>query len=226
MENIANNVVVFNGVSKLYGKWIALSEVSLSIKAEEFVFLVGASGAGKSTLLRLIYFQQLPTYGVVETLGYRSDEIDKGQLPLIRRRLGYIFQDFRLLPELSVKKNIEFVLTVTGKPRRLIKERTFDVLSLAGLTHKAKAYPQELSGGEKQRVAIARALANHPEIILADEPTGNLDPAAAEDVMNLLLDANRMGAAVIIATHNTELVEEMGKRVVELDRGVVVEGSK
>ena len=219
-------MVKFQNVSKTYADWIALSGINLLIEDEEFMFLVGASGAGKTTLLKLIYMQEFPTNGEVKVMGYSSETIEKKKIPDLRRNLGYIFQDFKLLPHLNVEKQIEFVLTVTGHTRKTIKERTFQLLSNVGLIHKAKSMPNELSGGEAQRVAIARSLANYPRLILADEPTGNLDPAATEDVMNLLLAINKMGTGIIMATHDIDIVEEMSKRTIELSEGVIVGGDQ
>ncbi len=215
-------MVTFHDVNKTYDEWIALSGVNIEILDEEFLFLVGPSGAGKTTLLKLIYMQERPTSGEVKVMGYSSRKIERRQIPTLRRNLGYVFQDFKLLPHLNVEKQIEFVLTVTGHSRKTIRERTFQVLSDVGLMHKSKAMPNELSGGEAQRVAIARAMANYPKLILADEPTGNLDPGATEDVMNLLLAINKMGTSVIMATHDMDIVEMMRKRTVELENGVVV----
>ncbi len=215
-------MVKFTDVSKVYDEWIALSGINLQIADEEFLFLVGPSGAGKTTLMKLIYMQDMPTSGEVKVMGYSSLTMDRKTVPKLRRNLGYVFQDFKLLPDLNVEKQIEFVLTVTGHTRKTVKERTFQVLSDVGLVHKAKSMPNELSGGEAQRVAIARAMANYPKLILADEPTGNLDPGATEDVMNLLLAINRQGTGVIMATHDIDIVEEMRKRTIEIANGVIV----
>ncbi len=219
-------MILFNKVSKSYKTWDALKDVSFEIEEEEFVFLVGSSGAGKTSLLKIIYFQLFPTAGEAEILGFSTLDIKKYEIPLLRRQLGYVFQDFRLIPEMTVEKQIEFVLMVMGKPRRFIKERTVEVLKEVGLIHKAKALPYELSGGEAQRVAIARAIANYPKLILADEPTGNLDPGASEDVIDLLLKINKLGTAIIMATHNIDIVEENRKRTIELFEGTVVGDTK
>ena len=219
-------MINFNNVSKTFKDWIALSNVSFDLDSEEFLFLVGNSGAGKTTLLRMIYMQHFPTSGIAEVLGFKSDSIKPLQIPELRRQLGYIFQDFRLLPDLNVEQQVQFVMTVTGKTNRFIKQRTFQALSEVGLLSKAKAMPNELSGGEAQRVAIARAIANYPKLILADEPTGNLDPGATQDVMDLLIKINQQGTAVIMATHDIDLVEENPARTIELQDGVIVGDTK
>ncbi|MFP4458614.1 MAG: cell division ATP-binding protein FtsE [Candidatus Zixiibacteriota bacterium] len=219
-------MIEFHNVSKTFKDWIALSNVSFDFDDEEFLYLVGNSGAGKTTLLRLIYMQQLPTSGYAEILGFRTDQIEENKIPELRRQFGYVFQDFRLLPELNVEQQVQFVMTVTGKSKRFIKQRTFQALSEVGLLHKAKAMPNELSGGEAQRVAIARAISNYPKVILADEPTGNLDPGATQDVIELLLKINKQGTAVIMATHDIDIVEENPSRTIELQDGVVVGDTK
>jgi len=210
-------------VRKSYGRgWIALDNVSFSLDDGEFAFLVGSSGAGKSTLLSLIYMGEKPGSGIIEAVGFDSDNIKPEEIPLLRRKLGIVFQDFRLLPEMTASENIAFSLKVTGQPRKFIKSRTFELLSMMGLSHKAKSYPHELSGGEKQRVSVARALANNPLLLLADEPTGNLDPQATDELIRLFFEINRQGTAVLMATHDTALIDIAPMRVLELENGVLV----
>ncbi len=217
------SVLHFDRVSKSYGKgWIALSDVSFAIEDGEFAFLVGSSGAGKSTLLSLVIMEQRPDYGLVEVAGFDSNSIKHEQIPVLRRKLGIVFQDFRLLPDMTAAENIAFALKVTGQPRKFIKRRTFELLAKMGLSHKAKSFPHELSGGEKQRIAIARALANSPLLLLADEPTGNLDPRATDELMELLLEINSQGTSILMATHNTDLIDRVPMRVLELENGVLV----
>ncbi len=210
-------------ISKSYGKdWAALSEVSFELAEGEFVFLVGSSGAGKSTLLSIIIMEQRPDSGIIHVAGFDSKTIPREKIPILRRKLGVVFQGFRLLPEMSASENIAFALKVTGQPRKYIRKRVFDLLSMVGLTHKAKSYPHELSGGEKQRIAVARALANNPLLLLADEPTGNLDPQATDELMELFFEINRQGTTVLMATHDTALIDIMPHRVLELENGVLV----
>ncbi|HHS50836.1 MAG TPA: cell division ATP-binding protein FtsE [candidate division Zixibacteria bacterium] len=213
----------FDRVGKAYGRsWIALSDVSFALDDGEFAFLVGSSGAGKSTLMSLIFMEQRPDSGIVEVAGFDSKNIGDEDIPKLRRKLGVVFQDFRLLPDMTAAENVAFALKVTGQPRKFIKQRTFDLLAKMGLSHKAKSFPHELSGGEKQRVAIARALANSPALLLADEPTGNLDPRATDELMDLLFDINSQGTAVLMATHDTDLIDRAPMRVLELENGVLV----
>ncbi len=216
-------VLAFDKVGKTFGKgWIALSDVSFSLDDGEFAFLVGSSGAGKSTLLSLIYMEHKPDVGSVSVVGYNSKTIADEDIPAMRRKLGIVFQDFRLLPYMTAAENIAFAMKVTGQPRKFIKRRTFELLSKMGLSHKAKSFPHELSGGEKQRIAIARALANSPLLLLADEPTGNLDPRATDELLELLFDINRQGTAVLMATHDTAIIDRAPMRVIELENGVLV----
>jgi len=216
-------VLKFDRVGKAYGRsWIALSDVSFALDDGEFAFLVGSSGAGKSTLMSLIFMEQRPDSGIVEVAGFDSKNIGDEDIPKLRRKLGVVFQDFRLLPDMTAAENVAFALKVTGQPRKFIKQRTFDLLAKMGLSHKAKSFPHELSGGEKQRVAIARALANSPALLLADEPTGNLDPRATDELMDLLFDINSQGTAVLMATHDTDLIDRAPMRVLELENGVLV----
>ncbi len=210
-------------IGKVYGgRWVALSDVSFTLEEGEFVFLVGPSGAGKSTLIKLILAQERPDTGKIEFAGFDSTRLTEEEIPLMRRKLGVIFQDFKLLPDMTAWDNVAFALRVCGYPRKATKMRTDELLSQVGLLHRSKAYPQELSGGECQRVAIARALVHSPLLLLADEPTGNLDPNATEEIMELLLTINRQGTAIIMATHDIELVERFAFRVLELSDGVLI----
>ena len=201
---------------------MALKDASFHIGRGEFVFLTGHSGAGKSTVLRLIYAEEFPTAGEVRVAGTVTSELRRGDVPRLRRRLGVVFQDFRLLEDRSAEANVAFALEVTGARRGTIAPKVMRVLAQVGLAAKAQAYPRELSGGEQQRVAIARALVNDPPVLLADEPTGNLDERAARGVFQLLRDINANGTAVVMATHNLELVRQAPYRVLELQDGAIV----
>ena len=201
---------------------LALKDVSFHLAKGEFLFLTGHSGAGKSTVLRLIYAEEFPTSGEVRVSGFVTSELRRRDVPRLRRRLGVVFQDFRLLEDRTAEENVAFALEVTGARRVTIGPRVMRVLAQVGLAAKALAYPRELSGGEQQRVAIARALVNDPHVLLADEPTGNLDERAARGVFQLLKDINANGTAVIMATHNLELVRQGPYRVIELQEGAVV----
>jgi cell division transport system ATP-binding protein len=200
----------------------AVRGVTLTIQAGEFVYLIGPSGAGKSTLLRLLYREERPTRGVVRVDGQNVGRLPPRQVPFYRRRLGVIFQDFKLLPGWTVEQNVAFALRVTGAHPRDIKRRVPAVLDQVNMLAKRKAMPGQLSGGEQQRVVLARALVHQPRLILADEPTGNLDPVAARDVHRILLDLNRRGATVIMATHAAHLVDSVRRRVVALEAGSMV----
>ena len=215
-------MIRFKNVSKAFAKSLALTDVSFRIARGEFVFFTGHSGAGKSTVLRLIYADDMPSAGSVAVLGRRTDELDRKQVPQLRRRLGIVFQDFRLLEERTAEENIAFALEVTGTRSALIPPKVMRVLTQVGLASRAHAYPRELSGGEQQRVAIARALVNDPLMILADEPTGNLDERATRGVFQLLRDINATGTAVLMATHNLELVRQTNYRTIELQDGALV----
>ena len=216
-------ILTLDNIGKVYGnRWVALSDITFFINEGEFVFIVGPSGAGKSTLLKLILAQEKPDTGKIEVAGFTTDKLIKDEIPILRRKIGVIFQDFKLLPDMTAWGNVAFALRVCGQPRKAVKMRTDEVLSQVGLLHKAKSYPQELSGGERQRVAIARALVHSPVLLLADEPMGNLDPHAAEEIIELLMNINRQGTAVLMATHNLELVERFGFRVIELAEGFLV----
>jgi cell division transport system ATP-binding protein len=202
---------------------LALEDVNLHVRKSEFCFLTGHSGAGKSTLLRLIHMADKPTRGEVRVSGYSSTKIKPREIALLRRKIGYIFQDFRLLQDRTAAANVAFALEVTGAKRIVIKSKVARLLAHVGLAAKAEALPSELSGGEQQRVAVARALAHDPLVLLADEPTGNLDERATMGVFDLIKSINAAGTAVLFATHNLELVRKSGgMRVVELDHGRLV----
>ncbi len=201
---------------------LALKDVSFHLAKGEFLFLTGHSGAGKSTVLRLVYAEEFPTSGEVRVSGFVTSELRRRDVPRLRRRLGVVFQDFRLLDDRTAEENVAFALEVTGARRGTIAPKVMRVLAQVGLAAKALAYPRELSGGEQQRVAIARALVNDPHVLLADEPTGNLDERAARGVFQLLRDINANGTAVVMATHNLELVRQGPYRVIELQEGAMV----
>lgn len=217
-------VIRFENVSKIYEghKRPALGDVSVEIEKGEFVFLVGASGSGKSTFLKLALRELRPTRGRVFVAGKELNRLANWKVPRLRRQIGTIFQDFRLLPNKSVFDNVAFALQVIGRPRRQIERWVPQVLELVGLEGKEHRMPDELSGGEQQRVAIARAFVNRPMILIADEPTGNLDPATAAGIMKLLDRINRSGTTVLMATHDAGIVDQMRKRVIELEGGKLV----
>jgi cell division transport system ATP-binding protein len=216
-------VIRFDNVFMAYPRGtLALKDVSFHLGRGEFLFLTGHSGAGKSTVLRLIYAEEFPTSGEVRVSGFVTSELRRREVPRLRRRLGVVFQDFRLLEDRTAEENVAFALEVTGARRATIAPKVMRVLAQVGLAAKALAYPPELSGGEQQRVAIARALVNDPHVLLADEPTGNLDERAARGVFQLLKDINANGTAVVMATHNLELVRQGPYRVIEIQEGAVV----
>ena len=219
----AQGMIDFFGVTKEYPRsGVALADVSFRLAKGEFAFLTGASGAGKSTILRLAYFDDAPSRGEVRVSGVTSKDVSRREIAQLRRRLGIVFQDFRLLNDRTAESNIAFALEVTGTRRDQIGPRVNRVLTQVGLASKAKAMPGELSGGEQQRVAIARALVNDPFVLIADEPTGNLDDKATRSVFQLLRDINASGTAVLMATHNIELVKRTDYRCIELDHGRIV----
>jgi cell division transport system ATP-binding protein len=217
-------VIRFDNVSKTYPKQNrpALDNLSLEIEKGEFVFLVGSSGSGKSTFLRLILREERPSTGEVHVLGKDLAKLSNWKVPQMRRQLGTVFQDFRLLPNKTVGQNVAFALEVIGKPRAVIGKVVPEVLELVGLAGKQDRMPGELSGGEQQRVAIARAFVNRPMLLIADEPTGNLDPQNSVGIMKLLDRINRTGTTVLMATHDQAIVDQMRKRVIELDQGHLV----
>jgi cell division transport system ATP-binding protein len=200
----------------------ALDQVSLEIEKGDFVFLVGASGSGKSSLMRLMLREDIPNSGSVHVLGENLVGLPARRVPFFRRKLGVVFQDFRLLPNKTVAQNVAFSLEVIGKSQGFIQEAVPDVLRLVGLAEKADRLPSELSGGEQQRVALARAIVNKPAILLADEPTGNLDPTTSEGIMALLHSINLAGTTVVMATHDRSIVDKMQRRVVELSQGQII----
>jgi cell division transport system ATP-binding protein len=216
-------VIQFESVFKTFPKGgLALKDVTFHVAKGEFVFLTGHSGAGKSTVLKLTYADERPTSGEVRVAGYDVAEIQPRDVPQLRRRLGVVFQDFRLLEDRTAEENVAFALEVTGARRSQIPPRVMRVLTQVGLAAKAHAYPRELSGGEQQRVAIARALVNEPTVLLADEPTGNLDERATRGVFQLLRDINASGTAVLMATHDLDLVRQAPYRIIELEEGAVM----
>ena len=209
-------------VSKIYSNGArALVDISLKIDKGEFVFLVGPSGAGKSTLIRLLYREELPTRGQVTMNGKNLIRMHEREVPQLRRNIGVVFQDFRLLPTKTVFENVAFALEVIGVGRREVQKRTMAAIELVGLGKKEKAFPNELSGGEQQRVSVARAIVNNPALLVADEPTGNLDPETAWDIMELLHNINRRGTTVVMATHARDIVDQMQKRVIAIEDGKV-----
>ena len=216
-------MIRFTHVTKEYPRTgVALDDVSLHVAKGEFVFLTGPSGAGKSTILKLIYMEELPTKGEVRVSGLNSLELRRGDVAKLRRKLGIVFQDFRLLEDRTAEANVAFALEVTGASRASIHPKVSRLLAQVGLSSKASAFPRELSGGEQQRVAIARALANDPFVLIADEPTGNLDDRATRGIFQLLRDINAAGTAVLMATHDLELIRRAESRVIELNRGQIV----
>jgi cell division transport system ATP-binding protein len=211
-------------LSKLYKRGVyALRELSISIDKGEFFFLTGPSGAGKSTFLRLLLREDLPSDGRLRVMGRDLATLKPPQVQAYRRSVGFVFQDFRLIPRFTVFQNVAFVMRVLGLPLATQQRKTFQVLKWVGLQHRMNAFPEELSGGEQQRVAIARALVNDPQLVLADEPTGNLDPDLSLEIMNLFREANARGTTVVVATHDRELIRRVGRRAVTLDHGRIVE---
>jgi cell division transport system ATP-binding protein len=217
-------VIEARNVSKVYGRGVyALRNLSLQIDKGDFVFLTGPSGAGKSTLLRMLLRQDVPSEGQLVVGGRDLATLTPRSVQAYRRSLGFVFQDFKLLPHKTVHENVSFVPRVLGMADSQQQRRTFQVLKWVGLQHRISAYPQELSGGEQQRIAIARALVNDPVIILADEPTGNLDPDLSLEIMNLFREINARGTTVVVATHDRELIRRVGRRAVMLEHGHIVE---
>jgi cell division transport system ATP-binding protein len=216
-------MVHFEHVKKTYNdKLSALEDVNLHVDKGEFVFIVGASGAGKSTLLKLILREELPTSGLLRVNNVDVTRLKRREIPFYRRSIGVVFQDFRLIPQMTVYENVAFALRVTNAPVRDVKKRVPFFLDLVGLANKAKAMPDHLSGGEQQRVALARALVNTPSLLIADEPTGNIDPAMSCDIVDLLSEINRCGTTVLMVTHQIPLVQRFGHRTVAIADGRVV----
>lgn len=199
----------------------ALKGINVTINKGEFVYVVGPSGAGKSTFIKLMYREEKPTKGQIFINGFNVEKLKERRIPYVRRNIGVVFQDYRLLPNLTVYENVAFALEVTEAPTKLIKKRVPEVLELVGLKHKINAFPNQLSGGEQQRVAIARALANNPAVIIADEPTGNLDHENSWEIMNLFEQINFRGTTIVMATHNREIVNRMKKRVIAIEDGKI-----
>jgi cell division transport system ATP-binding protein len=216
-------MISFENVTKGYkGGTVAIRDMSLEIDKGEFVFLVGSSGSGKTTFIRLLLREEIPDHGRILVAGRDIANLSQWRIPYLRRNIGCVFQDFRLLPNKSVFENVAFALEVIGRPKHVVAAQVPQVLDLVGLSKKRESLPGELSGGEQQRVAVARAFVNRPLILLADEPTGNLDPATSQGIMRLLERINKTGTTVVIATHDASIVDQMRRRVVELDHGTLV----
>ena len=218
----SNKMIDFNGVTKVYDNGtVALNDVTLHVDQGEFVFVVGASGSGKSTFLKLIMKEEQPTKGTISVDGVDLSGLKRSEIPYFRRMMGIVFQDFRLISNMNVFDNVAFAMRVTGCSEKEVKERVPYVLGLVGLKEKLKRYPPELSGGEQQRVGLARALVNKPDLIIADEPTGNVDPSMSIEIMELLNEINKRGTTVVMVTHEHSLVKRFGHRVIEIDSGEV-----
>jgi len=216
-------IIEFRGVTKRYATGTnGLDQATFSVDREEFVFMIGSTGSGKSTVMRLLIKEIEPTEGTIRVAGRDLSTIGRKQIPYYRRNIGVVFQDFKLLPNRTVYDNVAYALQVTGHSRKEIRAKVPDILRLTGLSTKLHNYPDQLSGGEQQRVSIARAFVNHPPLLLADEPTGNLDPETSIDIMRLLYRINRTGTTVLVATHDHAMVDKMRRRVLELSRGRVV----
>ena len=215
-------MIIFSNVSKVYPNGsTALDNISFFIERGEFVFIVGPSGSGKSTLIKLLMHEEKATSGDVIINSVNVGALSPKEIPYLRRSMGVVFQDFRLLPNKTVYENVAFAMEIVGSSKREIRRQVPNLLSLVGLSHKAKSFPGQLSGGEQQRVAFARALANNPAILVADEPTGNLNPKAAMEIMELLDNINKRGTTVIMATHAKDIVDAMKKRVIAIEDGVI-----
>ena len=220
-------MIEFKNVSKLYNNNLkALSDVSINIESGEFVFLVGPSGAGKSTFIKMILKEVEPTSGKVVVNNTDLSKLARNDVPYFRRKIGMVFQDFRLIPNLNVYENVAFAMKVVEATPKEIRRRVPMVLSLVGLSHKYKMFPNELSGGEQQRVSLARAIVNNPSLLIADEPTGNLDPETAKEIMDLLDDINKAGTTILMATHAKDIVDTMKKRVIAIEGGEIARDEK
>jgi cell division transport system ATP-binding protein len=216
-------MIKLDNVTKVYnGETVALANASAEIQKGEFVFLVGASGSGKSTFIRLLNHEEVPDEGRIFVAGKNIAELTPWKVPYLRRNIGCVFQDFKLLPNKTVAENVAFALEVIGRPKHVVKTQVPAILELVGLGEKAGRMPDQLSGGEQQRVSVARAFVNRPLILLADEPTGNLDPGTSAGIMRLLDRINRTGTTVVMCTHDTTIVDSMRKRVIELDDGRII----
>jgi cell division transport system ATP-binding protein len=217
------NMIQMKGVSMEYPSGVrALNDINLTIAKGEFVFIVGSTGSGKSTLMKLIYRDMLPTSGSVVVEGEDVTRMKWQAVPHLRRKLGIVFQDFKLLPQKNMWENLAFVMRVTGVPTREIRKRIAEVLELVALTHRCDAFPNQMSGGEQQRASIARALINHPTLLIADEPTGNLDPDTSWEIIQLLQQINIRGTTILVATHDSQVVDRLKKRVTQLESGYIV----
>ncbi len=220
-------MIRFKNISKIYNNNVkALSDINVDIEKGEFVFLVGPSGSGKSTFIKMILKEVEPTTGKVVVGETDLSKLTRKQIPYFRRKVGMVFQDFRLIPNLNVYENVAFAMKVVEASPREIRKRVPMVLSLVGLSHKYKMFPNELSGGEQQRVSLARAIVNNPNVLIADEPTGNLDPETAKEIMTLLDDINKAGTTVLMATHAKDIVDSMKKRVIAIEGGEIVRDEK
>ena len=216
-------MLLMSGVSKTYRNGsVALKNIDLHIKPGEFVFIVGPSGAGKSTFIKMLFKEVLPTTGKIYVDGVDVLALTDKEVPFLRRQLGIIFQDYRLLPDRTVYDNVAFAMQVIESPAVKTRRRVMTVLELVGLKNRANAYPAELSGGEQQRIAIARAIVNDPIMVIADEPTGNLDPETSKDIMRIFTGINESGTTIVMATHDKEIVDAMGKRVIAIENGIIV----
>ncbi len=216
-------MIEFIGVSKTYANaWTALTEIDIKIDTGEFVFVTGPTGAGKTTLLRLIYREELPTAGAITILGHHLTSMRTKEIPSLRRQIGIVFQDFKLLYERTAYENLEFSLRVIDTPKPVIKKKIADTMDRLGIWHKRDNYPYELSGGEQQKVSLARGLVKDPMILLADEPTGNIDPEGSEEILNIFKELNYQGTTVIMATHNTKLAKTLRRRNIKLDKGKII----
>ena len=225
MKGAKTQMIVFDHVTKHYKTNIGLDDVSVEIKKGDFVFLVGPSGAGKSTFIKLILKEIEATEGSIFVRGEDITKFSNRRVPELRRNIGMVFQDFRLLPRKTVFENVAFAMETVHKKSKVIKRQVPQLLSLVGIESKAQKYPDELSAGEQQRVAIARAIANNPKILIADEPTGNLDPETAWEIMMLLEEINRRGTTVVMVTHAKDIVDRMGKRVITIEKGKIISDS-
>lgn len=211
--------IQIDNVTVSYGSNVILDHIDFTLNNSEFCYIIGKTGSGKSTFLKLIYRDVRPDTGSVHVADYEVSRLPEKKVPLLRRRLGIVFQDFQLLPDRNAFDNVAFALQVTGNNKNFIKNRVLEVLGLVGLSHKRNSMPDDLSGGEKQRIVIARALANEPRLLLADEPTGNLDPDASQSIMELLQQINNRGMAVLMVTHDYNVIKKFPKRTVEIDGG-------
>ena len=220
-------MIEFKDVSKLYDNNVkALADVNISIDSGEFVFLVGPSGSGKSTFIKMLFKEIEPTVGEIIVSGSKLSTVTRRQIPYYRRKIGMVFQDFRLISTLNVYENVAFAMRVVEASPKDIRKRVPMVLSLVGLSHKYKMFPNELSGGEQQRVALARAIVNNPSVLICDEPTGNLDPETSREIMDLLEDINRAGTTIVMATHAKDIVDHMKKRVIAIEKGYISRDTK